>query len=569
MGKLGSGIGGWTLKLRPYQTDAIDGVFEAWKKHNSTLVVLPTATGKTVTFAHIIDRMRGGRALVLAHREELIFQAAHKIHAVTGTMPEIEMAEMRAAPPEASGLFARPGVVVSSIQTQCAGEGGNGRMTRFDPADFSLLIVDEAHHATAATYRRVLDYYRKNTGLKVLGVTATPDRSDEAALGQIFESVAYDYEITDAIADGWLVPVLQRAVTVQGLDYSSVRTVANDLNGADLARVLEAEESLHGIASPTLDLIGSRRTLVFAASLAHAERLTEIFNRHRSNMARWVHGGTPKDERREMLRDYGAGRFQVLVNVGVATEGFDEPGIEAVVMARPTKSRALYAQMAGRGMRPAADIANALNLCADEEARRRMIAESCKPACELVDFVGNSGQHKLMSSADILGGNYDDAVVARARKAAEAKDGEPVNMTDELERAKKEIEEEKVRARRAFLRVRANYKVDLVNPFDILQVSPPRAHGWDTAAPASDAQRDLLSRMGVKTETTMSKRDASKLIDTLIRRRKTNMCTFKQAKLLARYGYRTDVSFAEARGIIDALAANHWRPVDTKPVEVF
>ncbi|MBN2582544.1 MAG: DEAD/DEAH box helicase [Planctomycetes bacterium] len=548
------------MRLRPYQNKAVEAVFDEWRTHQATLIVQPTGTGKTVTFAHVIAKQTGGRAMVLAHREELIFQAARKIAAVTGQQPEIEMAEMRAGPPEARGLFDRPSVVISSIQTQCAGENGNGRMTRFDPSEFSLLVVDEAHHATAPTYRRVLDYYCRNPELRVLGVTATPDRADEAALGQVFQSVAFDYEITDAIADGWLVPVMQRAVTVDGLDYSSVRTTAGDLNGADLARVMEYEESLHGIASPTLELIGDRRTLVFAASLAHAERMTEIFNRHRADMARWVHGGTPKEERRELLRDYSAGRFQVLVNVGVATEGFDEPGIAVVVMARPTKSRALYAQMAGRGMRPAEAIARALNDYADPADRRRLIAESGKPSCEIVDFVGNSGRHKLMTTADILGGNYDDVVIERARQAAE-KSGRPVDMTEALVQAERDIEEERIRARRAALRMRASYKVDLVNPFDVLQIAPPRVRGWDTGEPASDKQIDLLERMGVPTEG-INRREASRLIDAVIGRRKKDQCTYKQARLLARYGYRTDVSFSEAKGIIDALARNHWRPVD-------
>ena len=262
--------------LRPYQTDAVSKVHEAWKDHRSALIVLPTGTGKTIVFSHIAGTVRG-RVMVIAHREELIAQAAQKIQVITGDEADVEMGEFWAS----EGVFSRSRVVVSSVQTQNAGMGGDGRMSRFDPSQFDLLIIDEAHHATAPTYRRLIDHYRQNPNLKVLGVTATPDRADEEALGQVFESVAFDYEIVDAIADGWLVPVRQRAVYVEGLDYSSVRTTAGDLNGADLARILEYEEALHGIAHPTMELVGTRKSLVFAASVAHAERLAEIFNRHR------------------------------------------------------------------------------------------------------------------------------------------------------------------------------------------------------------------------------------------------------------------------------------------------
>ncbi len=558
------------MKLRDYQLRAVEGVYEQWREHQATLVVMPTATGKTVMFSEVLRRRPGGRALVLAHREELIFQAVEKIAAMTGERPEIEMAEMRAAPHDAKGLFHRPSVVVSSIQTQCAGEDGAGRMIRFDPYEFSMLVVDEAHHATASTYRRVLDYYRQNENLKVLGVTATPDRADESALGQVFQSVAFDYEITDAINEGYLVPVLQRSVTVSGLDYSSVRTTAGDLNGADLARVLEFEDMPQRIVSPTLELIGDRRTLLFAASLAHAERITEIFNRYRSGMARWVHGGTPKDERRTMLSDYAAGRFQVLVNVGVATEGFDEPGIEVVIMARPTKSRALYAQMAGRGMRPSADIAHGLNERDDSAGRRELIAASVKPTCEIVDFVGNSGRHKLITTADILGGNYDDEVIDRARQRAE-QSGQPVDMTKELAQAEKDLAKEKAVARRLKLRLKADYKIDVVDPFDVLQIQPPRLRGWDADEPATEKQVAFLDKAGVPTAK-LTQRLANRLITEVIQRRDNKRCTFKQAKLLARFGYRPDMSFAEAKEVIDALAKNHWRPIDgpaRQTVEVY
>ncbi len=550
------------MKLRSYQAAAVDGIFEAWRTSRSTLLVQPTGTGKTVTFAHVIHRMPMGRALVLAHREELIFQAADKIARVTGHPPDIEMAEMRAD----HGMLGKARVVVSSIQTQCAGRNGDSRMKRFNPQEFSLLVVDEAHHATAPTYRRVLEHYGQNPDLKILGVTATPDRHDEEALGQVFDSVAFDYELLDAIHDGWLVPIRQRSVVVDGLDYSSIRTTAGDLNGADLERVLVYETDLQKVVGPAYEMAAGRKTLVFAASVAHAERLCEIFNRHRSECARFVTGTTPKDERRGMLADYAASKFQILVNVGVATEGFDEPGIQVVVMARPTKSRALYAQMAGRGTRPLPGLVDAHETAA---ARRAAIAASAKPACEIIDFVGNSGRHKLVTTADILGGNYSDEVVDRARKMAEEADGAAVDMGEALVDAERELAEARERARRAAIRVRARYTTQVVDPFEVFHVEPWRERGWDTGRQPSEKMLALLEKNGIDTHS-LTFTQAKQLVGEIIHRYETKQCSYKQARLLARFGYPTDVPFAEASRLIDALAKNNWkRPEPAEPVEVY
>ncbi|HUX15612.1 MAG TPA: DEAD/DEAH box helicase [Phycisphaerae bacterium] len=585
------------MNLRPYQSAAVDAIFEAWETAPACLAVMPTGTGKTVVFASVIARLLadrpGLRAMVLAHREELIFQAAEKIGRVAGHQADIEMAEMRAG----RGFFGQARVVVSSIQTQNAGRDA-ARMERFDPAEFGLLIIDEAHHATAASYRRVLDHYRQNPALRVLGATATPDRHDEEALGRVFDTVAFDYELTDAIADGWLVPIRQRMVAVDGLDLSACRTTAGDLNGADLARVMEYEEALHGIAAPTLDLTAGRRTLLFAASVAHAERLCEIFNRHTAGIARWVHGGTPKEARRDMLVAYKAGEFGILCNVGVATEGFDEPGIECVVMARPTKSRALYAQMIGRGTRPLEALAAGLNDL-DPAGRRAAIDASGKPALEVIDFSGNAGRHKLVSTADILGGNYSDEAIGRARTRAATAAGAPVDVAAALFDAEAEIRGEKLaaeaaaeaekeaaaeaerqrrqalrpaakytaekeaaaeaeRQRRQALRPAAKYTTRTVDPFDVFGLEPHRERGWDKGRVPSEKMIAMLERQGIDARR-LTFTAAKQLIGEITSRWDADRCTFKQAKVLARFGYPADVSFAEARRLIDGLAANNWK----------
>jgi superfamily II DNA or RNA helicase len=411
----------------------------------------------------------------------------------------------------------------------------------------------------------VIDYYRTNPALKVLGVTATPDRADEEALGQVFQSVAFDYEVLDAIHEGWLVPIEQQMVHVEGLDYSSIRTTAGDLNGGDLAAVMEAEKNLQQMASASLTIIGQRRALVFTASVKAAEMMAEIFNRHRSGMAGWVCGKTDREDRRRVLADFAAGKLQVVCNCGVLTEGFDDPGVEVVIMGRPTKSRSLYSQMVGRSTRPLPGVVDLPAGAAQAggpdtaEARRAAIAASAKPSCLVVDFVGNAGKHKLVTSADILGGKVsEDAVelaVTRARKA-----GGPVNMTEALDQAEEELREQKrlaEAARRARLVATARFTTQSVDPFDVLHLNPVKARGWDAGRHLTEKQRSLLAKQGINPDG-ISFSQGRQLIAEIFRRWDGKLCSFKQAKVLRKYGYSTEVSFAEASAMIDALARNGW-----------
>jgi superfamily II DNA or RNA helicase len=545
------------MKLRPYQEEAVEKVLKAWEENTSTLLVLPTGCGKTICFADIVKRVQPRKCMVLAHREELIFQAQSKIRTVTGLDVQIEMADYRA---EMAGLYGAPPVVVSTIQTHCGGGDGGGRMTKFNPDDFGVLVIDEAHHATADTYRRVIDYYRRNPNLKVLGVTATPDRADEEALGQVYESVAFDYEILDAIEGGWLVPIEQQMVHVDGLDFSDVRTTAGDLNGADLAAIMEYEKILHGIADPAIQICGARRALVFAASVAQAERLAEILNRHCEGSAAWVCGKTPKDNRRKVLSDYAAGRLQYVVNVGCLTEGFDDAGVEVIIMGRPTKSRSLYAQMVGRATRPAEEIAHALNNAPSDEARRAMIAGSRKPGCLIVDFVGNAGKHKLCTTADILGGNVSDEAAAMALKKVR-ESGKPENMAKELAAAEAELERRRQaeEARRASLVVRANYRAVKVSPFDVFDIAPRRERGWDTGRQLSEKQTDLLQRNGINPDG-MPYGQAAQLLDEIVRRYKGKLASFKQTAVLKKNGFAAPLRREEAGKILDRVAQQQgWR----------
>jgi superfamily II DNA or RNA helicase len=549
------------FELRDYQLEAVNSVFGHWQENAATLIVAATGCGKTVLMCEIIRRVFPRRVMILAHREELIYQARDKVQRFAGVNADIEMGELRAN--EDAGLFGKPRVVVSTIQTQTAGGDGMGRMGRFDPWEFEFLIVDEAHHATADSYRRVLDYYRQNENLRVLGVTATPDRADEEALGQVFDTVAYEYEILDAIRDGYLVPVRQQLVSVGSLDYSSIHTTAGDLNGRELSDLLTQEENLHAIAFPTLEIAGNRKTLVFTSSVDHAERLCEILNRHRMNSATWICGRTPKDERRDRLAAFDKGQYQFCCNVGCLTEGYDCPGIELVVMGRPTKSRALYAQMVGRGTRPLPGVIEGLN---SVDRRVAAIAHSAKPHVTILDFVGNSGRHKLMTTADILGGNESDEVVQRARERVE-QDGSAQDMQEALEAAREEIEaaKRKEALRRARITVRASYHASSVDPFDVFDIRPTCERGWERGKQLSPKQRDLLLRQGIDPDD-RTYYDNKQVLDELFRRWDEGLCSYKQARLLRKYGFPGDVSRDQAQQIISRIAANRWRPVRVREV---
>lgn len=545
--------------LRPYQQEAYDCTLQKFETADTALCVLATGLGKTVYAAHLINHFKQfGRILMLAHRAELIYQADNHIQDICAVESDIEMGDAWATSFEAF----KADVVISTVQTQIAGRDG-GRMTRFDPKEFGLLIIDEAHHAPAVTYKRIIEYYKQNPNLKILGLTATPDRTDKKAMGEIFEEVAYAYDIRDGIDDGWLVPISQQSVFVEGLDFSGVKTTAGDLNGKDLAAVLEFEEILHGIADPTVKLTGDRKTLIFAASVVHAERLTEIINRHKPFSAQFVCGTTPKEIRKDMFKDFARKGFQYLVNVGVATEGFDDPGIECIVMARPTKSRSLYAQMAGRGTRPLPGI---VDLYPTVVERREAIAGSLKTHLEIMDFVGNAGRHKLITSADILGGRFSDEVVELAKKNAE-KDSDsrkkPVDIVTELQKAEREIAKQALQREDAITRdhllLRAKYSTAKVNPFNVLDIDPKKEKAWHKGRGPTKGQTTYLEKCGVGVEG-LTFTHASQIIDTMIKRREHGVCTFKQAKCLQKFGYDvTEMDFQRANKLIGALVAVKWQ----------
>lgn len=537
------------MTMRPYQNAAVEGAFKAWEENASTLIVLPTGLGKTVVFSEIVRRMQPARSIVIAHREELIFQAAEKIERVTGVAGGIEMGENHA-----TGFFGEPPpYVVSTVQTQCSGGDGGGRMTKFLPEDFGLVVIDEAHHATSATYKRVINYYRQNPNCKILGVTATPDRADEEALGQVFDSVAYEYQILQAIRSGWLVPIQQQMVTVGSMDFSNIKTTAGDLNQGELAEVMEEERNLQAVAQPSVEICGDKRAIVFAATVKQAERLAEIINRYKPDTASWICGKTDKDDRRRILKDFKDGRLQFVVNVGVLTEGFDDSGVEVIVMARPTKSRALYAQMAGRGTRPHDTVAGLLGGCATDAERCAMIANSVKPSCLIVDFCGNAGRHKLVSSADILGGNISDDVAEAVAAKIRENGGKPVDVSEAIQQEMdlREQRRKEDAARRAELRIKANFLISNIDPFNEWDLTPVVERGWDRHRHFTPKQEMvLMQRIGVDPKK-IPYGQGKQLLDEYFRRMQAGYASLKQTRCLKKWGIRAPMRFDETRRLMD------------------
>lgn len=491
--------------LRPYQRDCLDAIREHFRRYDSVLAVLATGLGKTVIGSGLIRAWpehvspgRRGRILWLAHREELIRQAAEAIARATGTRPAMEMAGERS---QEDGLWLGRDVVVSSVQTLSRPK----RRRRFRPEEFGLVIVDEAHHATARSYRTILDYFRKgdpdhgrrgNADLKVLGVTATPRRADDLALGQVFEAVAYEYGIALAVADGWLVPVRQEVVVVEGLDFGALRTVAGDYKQDDLEAVMTAERVLHETAGPAVELAGNRPALVFCVGVEQARKMAAVLNRYKPGSAGWVSGATDKGERRFRVEAYRGGELQFLCNCGVFLEGFDAPSTGLVVMARPTKSLPLYVQMLGRGTRPLPGVVDGLE---DAAARRLAIAHSAKPFMTVLDFVGNAQRHgqeaTTVNAADALGGRYEEAVRGEAKKNLR-QEGGGADIGAALERAEAELAlaaEEEERRRRIV--ARAIYRTsEAVGALS----GPARLHRHgDNREPATSKQIWKLKTLGV------------------------------------------------------------------------
>ncbi|MFJ4692822.1 DEAD/DEAH box helicase [Streptomyces sp. NPDC088766] len=360
-----------TFTPRPYQAEAIKALISGWQgPHNRLAVVLPTGAGKTVVFANLIDelltQLNGKRALVIAHREELIEQAAAKIRAVR---PDLRVGVVKAERDEHHDVD----VIVASIQTLAVERRRNAI------SNIGVVIVDECHHAAARSYMTVLEHFGAWRGLPVAGFTATMTRTD-GGLADVWEEVVFTLDILEMIEDGYLCDVRGKRVTVPGLDLDAVKSRAGDLQDGQLGQALDDSGAAEVVAEAYRQHAGDRAGVVFTPTVDTAQSMAEAFTAAGVPAAA-VWGDMPRDDRAAALEKYRRGDVQALTNCMVLTEGFDAPWTSCAVIARPTKSAGLYCQMAGRALR---------------------LWEGKKDAL-ILDVMGASTRHKLASIVDLTG----------------------------------------------------------------------------------------------------------------------------------------------------------------------
>lgn len=522
------------LKLRPYQSQAVESVFAQFHDGvRTTLVVHPTGCGKTVVFSTVVLRYvqanPGRRALVLAHRAQLVQQGADRIQADTGLPVLVEMAESKAyAAIRAPGS---PSVVMASVQSIVR------RLPEYAPDAFGLIIVDEAHHAVPGSdYDRIAAHFPK---ARVLGVTATPDRLDGVGMGQFFQTAAHTYDILEAITDGWLVPVKQRRVMVEAVDLSDckISRITKDYDEGDLSERFTTPEALLEVADPLRKLSQGRKTVAFTVSKVHAHALAEMTNTlNADDGAIAVTGDTDRAELAEIIADFRSptGRIRTMFNCQLLTEGFDAPEVSCVAMARPTRSRALYAQCMGRGTRLAPHIGK-VDLLA-------------------LDFVPRGAKVGLIGPANVLDGSVDERTAEMVERVTRSDPNKSVS--DAIAEARQILADYD----RDRLLERARFRVldaSEINPYDLLGVhSAPGRWG---GIPATEGQLRALANIGLKDTSGIDKGQAHALLDAVTKRREQNLCSYKQALTLARHGLRPDVSFADASFAITAIANNGWK----------
>jgi superfamily II DNA or RNA helicase len=431
---------------RPYQTEAVESAFGVWNRGVlSCLVEVPTGGGKTFLAAECIRRsmVDGKRALFIAHRLSLVKQGAREIGRFLNRQVGVWSGE------EQSALHAP---ILSASKDSLHPKN----LDQLDPKDFSILVCDEAHHACNGnmSYRRVFDWAREG-GVRTLGITATPDRSDGVTLigeGKPFAELAYRYPIWDceggasAIEDGWLVGIRQEHLEVDGLDFTDLRK-KHRWTDEDIEKVLANEQTQLEMASATFDHCEGRQTVVFCPTVAFAHKMAELIDRYAKRQVCVVIHGQHKQHpitpeiRRERDRQYKSGEMQFAVSVDALTEGWDAPKTGCVVIMRPVKSRLRFAQMVGRGTRLVLDLPPEQIAAMTAEERRAAIKASGKPDCLVLGFYSNIADLKLwVNATDIIGAGLPEAIRRRANKI---KDGDTASR---LMVAKSQIESEHTHA---------------------------------------------------------------------------------------------------------------------------
>lgn len=512
--------------------EAKEAVFREWEDgHSKTLLVLPTGCGKTIVFAKITEECvrKGEKVLIMAHRGELLQQAADKMATATGLQCAVEKAEE-------SCLDSWFRVVVGSVQTLMQPK----RLAKFAEDYFTTIVVDEAHHCLSDSYQRVLGHFK---GAKVLGVTATPDRSDMRNLGQYFDSLAYEYTLPKAIRSGYLSRIKAQTIPLQ-LDISGVGTQAGDYKASEVGTALDPY--LEQIAIEMKTYCEGRKTVVFLPLVKTSQKFKELLNKQGFKAAE-VNGNS--DDRESVLRDFDKGKYDVLCNSMLLTEGWDCPSVDCIIVLRPTKSRSLYCQMVGRGTR--------LN-----EGKDDLL---------LLDFLWLTNKHELCRPAHLIAGSEDIA-----KKMIEVIEGSECALDIEAveEQAQSDVIAEREEALAKQLAEMKKNKRQLVDPLQFemsIQAEDLSSYvpnfGWELGPP-SEKQLGVLEKLGIFAESIDNAGKAAMLLDRLEKRRVDGLTTPKQIRLLERYGFKHvgNWQFNDANTMIKRIAGSGWRvPKDINP----
>ena len=514
------------MELRPYQEEAKESIFEEWNKGVlKTLLVLPTGCGKTVVFAKVAEDCvrRGDRVLILAHRGELLEQAADKIAKVTGLGCATEKAEQ-----SCRGSWFR--ITVGSVQTLMREK----RLGQFQADYFNTIIIDEAHHCISDSYQKILQHF---SSAHVLGVTATPDRGDMQNLGQVFDSLAYEYTLPKAIKEGYLSPIKALTIPLQ-LDLSGVSMQSGDFKAGDIATALDPY--LYQIADEMEKYCKDRKTVVFLPLVKTSQKFKAILN-EKGFRAAEVNGESR--DRAEVLEAFDRGDYNVLCNSMLLTEGWDCPSVDCVIVLRPTKVRSLYSQMVGRGTR----------LC---EGKDHLL---------LLDFLWHTERHELCHPADLICEKKE--VAQKMTENLEQAAGTLVDLEEAEKKASEDVIAEREESLAKQLAEMKHRKKKLVDPLqfemsiqaeDLAGYVP--AFGWEMAPP-SDSQKKELEKRGILPDEIDNAGKASKILDRLHRRQEEGLTTPKQIRCLEKYGFQHvgTWSFEAGKNMIDRIAANGWR----------
>ena len=513
------------FQLRPYQAEAKRAILSAWDEgQQKTLLVLPTGCGKTVVFSSVTETQvdKGHRVLIMAHRGELLEQAADKLRQASGIQSVLEKAE--------SSCFGSPiPVTVGSVQSLAQ----PARLARFPRNYYQDIIVDEAHHCLSESYRRVLDHFPE---ANVLGVTATPDRGDKRDLGEYFDSLAYEYSMTSAIKEGYLCPIRAQMIPLK-LDISSVGISNGDFAVNEIGHALEPY--LMQIAKEMAEYCQGRKTVAFLPLISTSQKFCAMLNAQGLKVAE-INGYS--EDRAEILADFETGKYDVLCNSMLLTEGWDCPSVDCIVVLRPTKIRSLYQQMVGRGMR----------------------LSPGKEHLLLLDFLWMTERHDLCKPSALFA---KDAKIAEIMDKNIESDEDGVDLMAAEEQAERDVLAERESALARELEEMRNRKRKLVDPLqyalsiaaeDLTNYIPTFA--WEMAPP-SEKQLAFLERRGIFAGSVGNAGLASLLIDKLKRRQDEGLATPKQIRCLERYGFRQvgTWQFDDASALISRLANNNWR----------